>query len=186
MSLRDAEAIHDKIFKGRTYLYAIPGVHRYSKEYNRVVGHLSTGSKAEDDKAMNEYVNVGGSIADILRLFENNVDIKFQDSKDLVEIYDILVAHVNNWVHYVETDPNVRDAPLDSLQLMVEFCETIKSRVVGYKPQAEAVPELARVRALFGVGFDALFSDTNVGSEVTDASPMIGRIEEMLAKRNKS
>lgn len=186
MNLKNAEAIHAKIFNGRTYLYAIPGIHRYSKEYNKIVGHLSTGSKEEDAKVMNEYVDVGGSIIDILKLFEKNVDIRFRYREDLVDIYDTLVAHLNNWVHYVETDPNVKNAPLDSLGLMVEFCETIRPQVIGFKPRAEDVPELSRVRALFGQGFDALFSDTNVGEEVTSPAPMIGRIEEMLARRNKN
>ena len=187
MSLRDAESIRKHIFGGKTYLYAIPGYHRYSKEYNEKVGHLSTGTKEGDINAMNEYVNIGGSIVDILRLFENGADIKFQDPRDLVEIYEVIVAHVNNWVHYVNTDPNVKDAPLKSLQLMTEFAECIRDRVVGYKPKVEDIPELNRVKALFGSvgGIEAIFSDTNVGEEVSSPSPMVDRIADMLNKRKQ-
>lgn len=187
MSLKDAEAIHRKIFHGKTYLYAIPGIHRYSKEYNQTVGHLSTGSKVEDARVMNEYVNVGGTIIDILRLFEKGADIKFRDVKDLVDIYDTLVAHLNNWVYYIDHDLNVKNAPIEDLLLMAEFCETIKPQVIGFKPKAEEVPELARMKALFGLSgaAEALFSDTNVGSNVTEATPIVNRIEELLAQRNK-
>ncbi|MNX90002.1 hypothetical protein D3C86_1220330 [compost metagenome] len=136
---------------------------------------------------MSEYVNIGGSIEDILKLFEKGADIKFQDPHDLVEIYEVLVTHINNWVHYVNTDLNVKSAPIQSLTLMTEFAETIKDRVIGYKPKVDTVPELARIRALFGgvAGADILFSDTNVGSEVTSAAPMVERISEMLASRKK-
>lgn len=181
------KAITHHIFH-QTYLYAIPGHYRYSKEYNQKVGHLSTGDKKEDIKAMAEYVNVGGTIADILKLFEVGADIRFQTPTDLVRIYEVLIAHLNNWSRNLEIDPNIRDAPLQSLTLMSEFATSIKSTVVGYKPRVEAVPKLAMMSSLFGdvAGAESLFKGTGVGIEVQEASPVVSRIEKLLAERNKS
>lgn len=171
-----------------TYLYAIPGYYRYSKEYNQKVGHLSTGSRQEDQRAMNEYVNIGGSIADILKLYEQGADIKFQNAReDLVTIYEVITAHLSFWADYVNNDPNVKDAPLESLYLMSDFAKTIKDQVVGFKPDVDDVPELKRVSTLFGgiPGAEALFNPTGVGIEVQETTPIIDRIERLLAERNK-
>lgn len=188
MSLQDADKIRRHIFGGKTYLYAIPGYHRYSKEYNANVGHLSTGNLKTDINAMNEYVNVGGSIEDILRLYEKGADILFQTPSDLVEIYDVLVKHLNNWTWYVENDPNVKSAPLQSLQLMAEFAESIRDRVIGYKPKIDDIPELSRVKALFGFtsGIEALFTENTLGGDIAEPEPIVDRIAEMLNNRQNN
>jgi len=183
----DPAAVRQHIFH-TTYLYAIPGVHRYSKEYNETVGHLSTGSKKLDAAVMNEYVNIGGTIVDILKLYEKGADIKFQDPRDLVTIYEVLIAHIGFWADYVNHDPNVKDAPLDSLYLMSDFANTIKPTVEGYKPKVDDVPELRRIASLFtGIaGAEALFNPSGVGIEVQEAAPIMNRIEKLLAERNKN
>ncbi len=181
----DPQAIKHHIFH-QTYLYAIPAYQRYSKEYNSTVGHLSSGDKNLDRNLMNEYVNIGGTIADILKLFEKGVDIRFQTPTDLVTIYEVLVCHLNNWLTYIDRDPNIKDAPLESLGLMAEFAESIRSTVIGYKPKVEDVPRLKMVSSLFGgvFGAEALFNPTGVGIEVQETSPLVDRIEKLLSQRN--
>jgi len=187
VSLRstDPKEISRHIFH-QTYLYAIPGYYRYSKEYNERVGHLSTRSKQLDQANMAEYVNIGGTIADILKLYEVGADIKFQTPSDIVTIYEVLVSHLGNWANYVNNDPNVKDAPLQSLYLMSDFAKTIKSQVEGFKPKVDDVPELKRISSLFGgvAGAEALFNPTGVGIDVQEAAPLMGRIEKLLSERN--
>lgn len=189
MSLKntDPKSISRHIFN-QTYLYAIPGVHRYSREYNAKVGHLASGDTRLDRNLMNEYVNVGGTIADILTLFEKGADIQFQTPSDLVTIYEVLCCHLNNWLAHIDRDPNVKDAPLQSLSLMAEFAESIRPTVIGFKPKVEEVPRLRMMASLFGdiAGAEALFNTTGVGLTVEDTSPLIGRMEKLLAARNGS
>lgn len=181
----DPKAITHHIFH-QTYLYAIPAYHRYSKQYNTVVGHLSSGDKVLDQNLMNEYVNVGGTIADILKLFEKGADVRFQTPQDLVTIYEVLVCHLNNWLTYIDRDPNIKDAPLESLGLMAEFAESIRPTVIGFKPKVEDVPRLKMVSSLFGgiFGAEALFNPTGVGIDVQETSPLVDRIERLLSQRN--
>ncbi len=184
--LSSPEVVRKHIF-GKTYLYAIPGYFRYSKEYNKIVGHLDTGSKALNQAVMNEYVDVGGTIEDMLRLYAVGADIKMRDGKDLVTIYEVLTAHLHFWSRHVNNDPNVRDAPLESLYLMSDYCQTIQSQVKGFKPQVGDVPHLKRVSMLFGggEGVAELFNPTGVGAIVEDTGGALNSIEQMLAERKK-
>lgn len=181
------QAILDHIFK-KTYLYAIPAYERYSREYREKVGFLSSGDPRIDHAMMNELVNVGGTIEDILRLYERGVEIKFQNPRDMVTIYEVLNTHLNNWADYVSRDPNVKNAPVNSLQLMSEFSESIRPVVIGYKPKAKEVPKLAFIQAFFGnnPAAEALFNNTGVGTTVQETAPVMDRIEEMMAERNKN
>ncbi len=183
----DPKAITRHIFH-QTYLYAIPAYHRYSHEYNKVVGHLSSDDKQIDANLMNEYVNVGGTIAEILKLYEKGADIKFQDPKDLVKIYEVLITHLNNWMSHIDRDPNVKDALLQSLGIMSEFATSIRPVVLGYKPKVAEVPRLRMIQSLFGNDplAEALFNPTGVGVGVQETRPVMSRIEELLAARNQS
>lgn len=186
VDLSDIDAVRRHIFND-TYLYAIPGYHRYSKEYNKVVGHLDTGSKELNQRVLAEYVDVGGTIADILKLFEANVDIKMRNGVDLVTIYEVLVTHLNNWATYIARDPNVKDAPVDSLYLMSDFCNTIQAQVKGFKPQVEDVPAMRRMSTIFGGGgIGELFNPNIAGVSVDqDTDGTMNSIEKMLADRKK-
>lgn len=187
LDLNNIDSVRKHIFNA-TYLYAIPGYYRYSREHNEIVGHLSTGTKKGDQDAMAEYVNIGGSIQDILKLFEKGADVLMQHREDLVTIYEVLVAHLGFWQQHVNYDPNVKDAPLQSLYLMSDYCAAIKDQVKGFKPKVADVPHLKRVSALFGgiAGADALFNPTGVGSTVQETAPIMGRIEQLLAERNQA
>lgn len=187
LDLTNIDSVRKHIFNA-TYLYAIPGYYRYSREYNEKVGHLSTGSKKGDHDAMNEYVNVGGSIVDILKLYEKGADVLMQHREDLVTIYEVLVAHLTFWQRHVNHDPNVKDAPLQSLYLMSDYCKTIQSQVMGFKPKVADVPHLKRMSTLFGgiAGAEELFNPTGVGTTVQETAPIMGRIEELLAQRNQA
>jgi hypothetical protein len=186
VDLSSPEAVRKHIFN-KTYLYAIPGYYRYSKEYNKTVGHLDTGSKALNQAVMNEYVDIGGTIEDILRLYEKGADIKMRDGKDLVTIYEVLTAHLHFWARHVNNDPNVKNAPLESLYLMSDYCQTIQNQVKGFKPKVQDVPHLKRVSALFGMGegIAELFNPTGVGAIVEDTGAAMNSIEQMLAERKK-
>lgn len=187
LDLTNIDSVRKHIFNA-TYLYAIPGYYRYSKEYNEKVGHLDTGSKQGNANAMAEYVNVGGSIVDILKLYEKGADVLMQNREDIVTIYEVLVAHLGFWQRHVNHDPNVKDAPLQSLYLMSDYCKTIKQQVIGFKPKVNDVPELKRISALFGgiEGAEELFNPTGVGITVQDTTPVMGRIEKLLAERNQA
>jgi hypothetical protein len=187
LDLNNIDSVRKHIFNA-TYLYAIPGYYRYSKEYNEKVGHLSTGSKKGDADALSEYVNVGGTITDILKLYEKGADILMQHREDLVTIYEVLVAHIGFWSTYIDRDPNVKDAPLQSLYLMSDYCKTIQAQVMGFKPKVADVPQLKRMSSLFGgiVGAEELFNPGGVGNTVQETAPIMGRIERLLAERNQN
>ncbi|MNI58188.1 hypothetical protein D3C73_1132870 [compost metagenome] len=76
---------------------------------------------------------------------------------------------------------------MNSLYLMSDFCNAIKVQVTGFKPNVEDVPHLKRISSLFGgvAGAEALFNPTGVGLEVEETAPTMGRIEKMLAERQK-
>lgn len=186
LDLTSIDSVRSHIFNA-TYLYAIPGYYRYSKEYNEKVGHLDTGSKQGNANALAEYVNIGGTIDDILRLYEKGADVLMQNREDIVTIYEVLVAHLGFWQRHVNHDPNVKNAPLQSLYLMSDYCKTIKAQVQGFKPKVADVPMLKRISALFGGtdGAEELFNPTGVGITVQDTAPVMGRIEKLLAERNQ-
>lgn len=171
-----------------TYLYAIPGYYRYSKEYNEKVGHLSTGSKKMDANALSEYVNIGGTIQDILVLFSKGADILMADRKDIVSIYEVLIAHLWFWRKNVEYDPNIKNAPMDSLYLMSDYCDSIRDQVIGFKPNVQDIPHFRRVSTIFGsdAGFAELFNKTGVGLQVEESEPIMDRIGKLLSERKKS
>jgi hypothetical protein len=137
---------------------------------------------------MSEYVNIGGTIEDILKLYEKGADILFQHREDLVTIYEVLIAHIGFWQRHIQHDPNVKDAPLQSLYLMSDYCKTIQAQVMGFKPKVGDVPQLKRMSALFGgvAGAEELFNPTGVGTVVQDTAPIMGRIEQLLAERNQA
>lgn len=185
--MRDPNAARLKIFNptGKTYLYSHKAIHRYSEEYNRVVGHISTGSRAEDEKLMNEDVHVGGSIEDILKLYRVGVHVQLRYPKDFAEIYDVIVEHMNNWIEYINYDPNVKNAPMDSLGLMEEFCKDIFEQVVGYRPNAVRPPKMQqRTNLLFG-GLSRQQQATQAPKpEARKHSPLMERMEHLLGQRN--
>ncbi|MNZ31114.1 hypothetical protein D3C78_484060 [compost metagenome] len=185
LDLSSIDSVRKHIFND-TYTYSIPGYFRYSAEYNQKVGHLSTGSKQMDQQVMSEYVHIGGSITDILKLFKRGADIKFEHKEDIVTIYEALIAHLNFWANYMRRDPNVKDAPLNDLYLMSDFAESIKIQVMGFKPNVQDVPALKRVSMLFGglEGAEELFNPSGVGSTVEPTAPILGRIEKLMAERN--
>lgn len=185
VDLNNIDAVRRHIWNA-TYLYAIPGYYRYSKEYNEKVGHLDTGSKLMNQQVMSEYVDVGGTIIDILKLYEQGADIKMRNGSDLVTIYETLTAHLRNWQHYVNNDPNVKDAPLSALYLMSDFCKTIHDQVKGFKPKVEDVPELRRISSLFGgiPGAEGLFGMPARDTTAEDAPSTMNQIEKLLAERN--
>lgn len=187
LDLKNIDSVRKHIFNA-TYLYAIPGYYRYSKEYNEKVGHLSTGSKKGDADALSEYVNVGGTIIDILKLYEKGADVLMQHREDLVTIYEVLVAHLGFWSTHIDRDPNVKDAPLQSLYLMSDYCKTIQAQVMGFKPKVDDVPHLKRMSSLFGgiAGAEELFNPSGVGNAVQETAPIMGRIERLLAERNQN
>lgn len=185
VDLDNIDAVRRHIFNA-TYLYAIPGYYRYSAEYNRKVGHLDTGDKSMNQRVLSEYVDVGGTIADILKLYSQGADIRMRQGTDIVTIYEVLITHLNNWSNYVANDPNVKDAPVDQLHLMADFCETIKLQARGYKPRLPDVPEMKKMTSLFGAGAIAeLFSPNIVGVQEADTEGTMNSIEKMLAERKK-
>ncbi|MNP55589.1 hypothetical protein D3C76_1502480 [compost metagenome] len=137
---------------------------------------------------MSEYVNVGGTITDILKLYEKGADILMQHREDLVTIYEVLVAHIGFWSTHIDRDPNVKDAPLQSLYLMSDYCKTIQAQVMGFKPKVDDVPKLKRMSSLFGgiAGAEELFNPGGVGNTVQETAPIMGRIERLLAERNQN
>ncbi|MNW64669.1 hypothetical protein D3C74_429710 [compost metagenome] len=103
-------------------------------------------------------------------------------------IYEVLVAHIGFWSTYIDRDPNVKDAPLQSLYLMSDYCKTIQAQVMGFKPKVADVPQLKRMSSLFGgiVGAEELFNPGGVGNTVQETAPIMGRIERLLAERNQN
>lgn len=190
MTRKDPNAAAKKIFNpsGKTYLYSIKAIHRYSKEYNEKVGHISTGDPREDEKLMNEEVHVGGSIEDILRLYRKGVNVTFRDGKDMVEIYEVLVEHLNNWIEYINYDPNVKNAPLSALNLMEEFCQDIFDQVRGFRGTVTKPPKLkGRGNMLFG-GLSRAEQAANpvktLAESRTKHVPIMDRLEQLLNERN--
>lgn len=190
---RDPNAAARKIFNptGKTYLYSIPAMYRYSEEYNRKVGHVSTGDKLEDEKLMNEPVHIGGSIEDILKLFVDGVPIKLRYTADFSEIYDLLQEHISNWVEYTTNDPNVKKVPIESLQIMQEFMDTIQSQVKGARASAPVDGTLSKRRTMLFSGMSRTAPAPVAGTvaEVVKptapkTNPMIERMNRLLEERN--
>jgi hypothetical protein len=183
----DPNGAAKKIFNptGKTYLYSHAALFRYSEEYNRVVGHISTGSREEDAKLMNEPVHVGGSIEDMLKLFRNGVEFHLRDPKDFPEIYDLVCQHLNNWIAYINNDPNVKGAPLETLQLMEEFAASIYSQAVGYRPNLKVPPRMAKRSKLMFGGISREQADKNAPpKEQPKHRSMFDKLEGLLAERN--
>ena len=184
---RDPNAAAQAIFNptGKTYLYSHKALYRYSEEYNRVVGHISTGSALEDMKLMNEEVHVGGSIEDMLRLFRDGVHITLRDPRDLAEIYDHITQHLNNWIEYINYDLNIHNAPMEGLTLMEEFAEAIYPQAVGYRPEFQRPPSMKNRAALLfgGISREQAVAQAAENQPVKH-SPLIGRLEDLLAARN--
>lgn len=190
----DPNAAAIKIFgnkdrAAKTYLYSIPALYRYSDKYNREVGHISTGDPREDAKLMNEPVHIGGSIQDILKLYRDGAPVTFRDRLDIVEIYDILGEHIKNWVDYTHEDPNVKNVPLESLQLMQEFMDTIFPQVRGFRPSTVHNSNANRRRLLFGgLSREAAPAPETVQAAAaptkSKSSSMLDRLNTLLEERN--
>jgi hypothetical protein len=172
---------------GKTFLYSHKAIYRYSAQFNEIVGHISTGDRNEDMKLMNEDVHVGGSIEDILKLFRDGVNVTLRYPKDFAEIYDLVVTHMNNWIEYINHDPNVRNAPLESLGLMEEFATSIYPQAVGYRPTLERPPKMKKRRDLLFGGMSREQQNAAAPStEVTKHVPLMERLEGLLASRNEN
>jgi hypothetical protein len=184
---KDPNAARLAIFNptGKTFLYSHKALYRYSDEFNRTVGHISTGDRNEDMKLMNEDVHVGGSIEDILKLFRDGVNVTLRYPKDFAEIYDLIVQHMNNWIEYINHDPNVKNAPMESLTLMEEFANAIYEQALGYRPSLASPPKMKQRRTLL---FGGMSREQQVAvpttTEVTKHVPLLERMEQLLASRN--
>lgn len=185
---RDPNAAQRKIFS-RNYLYSIPAVYRYSDRYNAEVGHISTGDPREDAKLMNEPVHIGGTIADLLKLFSNGVPVTFRYKEDISDIYETLQEHLNNWIEYVRHDPNVKNAPVDDLMLMQEYMDTIFDQARGHRPATSLNAQFAkRNRMLFG-GLGRTSpepsAETKVEAPPPKAPALMDRLNQLLEQRNR-
>lgn len=185
---RDPNAAQRKIFN-QNFLYSIPALYRYSDRYNAEVGHISTGDRREDEKLMNEPVHIGGTIADLLKLFNDGVPVTFRYPKDITEVYETLQEHLNNWVEYIDRDPNVKNAPIESLQLMQEYMDAIYHQAKGFQPASSQGAKLeARNRMLFG-GLSRspqqAKPETPVEVEQPRAPALMDRLNRLLESRNR-
>lgn len=194
---RDPNAARDKIFgrpakngkaatPGKTYLYAIPALYRYSAKFNEIVGHISTGDKNEDMKLMNEPVHIGGTIEDILKLFRDGVPITFRYPQDICDIYDTIQEHINNWIQYTQRDPNIKDAPLESLRLMEEFSEAVYAQAKGFKANTKTPSSMTkRSNFLFGgMSREQQVAQVSESKEIVARPGLMDKLEALLSDRN--
>lgn len=185
MMKRDPNAARDRIFK-KTYLYSHPAFFRYSQKFNEIVGQISTGDPREDAKLMNEPVHVGGTIADMLKLFAKGCPIDFQNRADMVEVYDTIVEHMENWITYINMDPNVKNAPMESLALMEEFATVLYPSAKGFRRATKAPPHMQkRSKLMFGgMSREQQAASQPASTGPTKHTPIMGRLEKLLGERN--
>ncbi len=155
MAYEDDSTQHTVAYKLAYYMfnYSIPGIHFYTQEYLDNVGLVSTGNKADDMALLKNRIDTRGTILEIARHHAQNHSVMLQNPQDSVVMYEIANTHLHNWKTALARETNLPEVPIEELEMLEEFCESIYQIARRYKPTVKERQSIAtRLRGMGGGG----------------------------------
>lgn len=111
---------HTPAFKIWNYTFEciVAQMHLATIEYLQQAGTITTGN-AEIDRVMaQEKVHARFTIAAMMEMHKEGVPFHLCHPPDSAVIYQILHDHLQDWVHAVNLNPGIREAPIEDLRAM--------------------------------------------------------------------
>lgn len=164
--MNDEEYLNNPIYKDNAsvrlfkelYEVQIPAIFLYSKTYLDQHNPLAGESGETDMNAALEFTNIKIPIAGIMDHFLNGVEIRLVKHADAFNIKDLIMEHLNDWLHIIETMyidylPNFKD--LRDLERLAEILH----------PHAEMHKPIEKAKSTFSFfGFGNKVGQTKQGS----------------------
>lgn len=112
------------IFK-HPYLCRVSNIQTMSIEYLQHFGMPSVGDKRHDTETANELISRMLPISEMVKLFNDGVNIRVVNYADTKDIYERITDHLNYWKQNLENGLNTRGAPIEDLILMDTFAVAV-------------------------------------------------------------
>ncbi len=118
------------------WLCAIPEIHCYSRTYLEEAGLPTTGDKAMDVALMQAKRDMYLTIAAMVIHHEEGTPLTLKNAKDAVEIYRLLMEHLETWKNIINTVYNVTVPPAEDFMMMDNFAKAIHPLVLAVNDNA--------------------------------------------------
>lgn len=125
---------HSPAFKLFNYYYecTIPQNHLYDQDYVSQFGIPTSGDADIDREMARSRVTVRLTIAQMATHLENGAPICLIDQKKSVEIYETIIAHLNNWKRKVTQSPGAIEVPTKDLEELDALAGEVYKIAKGY------------------------------------------------------
>lgn len=181
---------HTAAYKLTHYKFSfhIPALHFYSAEYQKEFGITSSGDRGIDRQMMNSPVGTRDTILNMARMYDEGVEIRLDDPKDSVRIYEVLSEHLKNWNEAARTEHHLNDIPMDELRMLDEFAQSIQLIARRYQPDVGTQSKFyQRTRNMGGPmerGGVVNRTEEAKKPKPKEHHPVFASIEEHLERRN--
>ena len=107
------------------YLVRVPELGCTSVDYMRQYGTYITGHKQIDQALSQQWMTRQMTIAQMVDLYRDGVQIKIVNESDVKDIYEAIASHLEGWRSQLEHGINIGDAPIDDLIAMDDFANGV-------------------------------------------------------------
>lgn len=107
------------------YLARVPYIQSTSVDYMRTIGTYVTGDREVDKALSNQWVTTMMTIAQMVEYYADGAQIKIVKQADIKEIYTLISAHLDAWLHQLKYGVNIGNAPIHDLMTMDRFANEI-------------------------------------------------------------
>lgn len=149
------ESVAETIFN-KLYLIAIPQLFRYSEQEMTEIGIHSSGKPEIDAVMNNTKFDLYASIPQMINYYNQGSPIWFSARPDIVEIYQLLIRHLEIWAHILKTQIGNIPPPLEDFMQMDDFARSILPLTRGIDVAQGALGLRGRLkgfnRGLVGLG----------------------------------
>jgi len=107
------------------YLCTVPKIHLMADIHFREIGVGSTGNKATDNEMLGEMITTYITIARMVELHHDGVNITIESPEQAVGIYRVLKQHLTDWDLELTHSINRRQPPTEALIAMDNFADSL-------------------------------------------------------------
>lgn len=107
------------------YLVRMAEIHSMSADYIKACGTYSTGNRETDRVLAKQSFQRWMPIHEMIEYYSKGATIGIVNQSDIPKIYDAIERHINCWGDMVSRGINIGDAPLEDLELMDQFANSL-------------------------------------------------------------
>ena len=139
----DPDSAQWKIWNDR-FLCEMKSIDTMSTDYIKIFGTLTTFDPALDREMYDEMVDRYLTIIEMVKYFNDGIDIYIKKPEDSKKIYILIQEHLENWTREMQIPFREEKAPVEELKIMDRFAETVFEHAQHYLVTALADTPFAR------------------------------------------